>query len=133
MVERVLYDHHWHSALQTAQKRNATSGPVLDASGVERVRDEVGNLESAQLRSPVKKEIHRREEQHAEYESWDPGHRDLNPHPEKCVASARSSRRPGRLFREVDRYASMAKCAVAYLPVTPKLFSLKTNYIKSTT
>lgn len=68
-----------------------------------------GGLESAQLRSPVKNEIHRREEQHREYESWDPGHRDLNPHPEKCVASARSSRRPGRLFRGVDRYASMVK------------------------
>lgn len=37
------------------------------------------------------------------------GYRDLNPHPEKCVASARSSRKPGWLFRRVDRYASMAK------------------------
>lgn len=98
-----------------------------------RLGEGVRDLDGAQLRSPVKNEIHRREEQHAEYESWDPGHRDLNPHPEKCVASARSSRRPGRLFRGVDRYASMAKCVVAYLPVTPKLFSLKTNYIKSIT
>ena len=37
------------------------------------------------------------------------GYWDLNPHPEKCVASARSSRKPGWLFRRVDRYAPMAK------------------------
>lgn len=66
-------------------------------------------MESAQLRKTAQNEIHRREEQHGEYESWDPGHRDLNPHPEKCVESARSSRRAGRLLRGVDRYASMAK------------------------
>ena len=74
-----------------------------------RVGEVMRGLEIAQLRRTAQNEIHRREEQHGEYESWDPGHRDLNPHPEKCVASAQSSRQPGWLFRGVDRYASMAK------------------------
>lgn len=74
-----------------------------------RLGAEMRGLEIAQLRKTAQNEIHRREEQHGEYESWDPGHRDLNPHPEKCVASARSSRRAGRLLRGVNRYASMAK------------------------
>ena len=90
-------------------KSKNNGGPILEELSVVRAGGVGGGLESAQLRSPVKNELHRREEQHGEYESWDPGHRDLNPHPEKCVASARSSRRPGRLFRGVDRYASMAK------------------------
>lgn len=86
-------------------KPKRKDGSILEAPGMARAGGVGGGLEIAQLRSPVKNEIHRFEEQHGEYESWDPGHRDLNPHPEKCVASAQSSRQPGWLFRGVDRYA----------------------------
>jgi hypothetical protein len=62
-------------------KSKYNGGPILEDLSVVRAGGVGGGLESAQLRSPVKNEIHRREKQHREYESWDLGHRDLNPHP----------------------------------------------------
>lgn len=42
--------------------------------------EEVGGLESAQLRRTAQNEIHRRKEQHGEQKVWELGHRMLGSH-----------------------------------------------------
>lgn len=50
-------------------KSKNNGGPILEELGVVRAGGVDGGLESAQLRRTAQNELHRREEQHGEYEA----------------------------------------------------------------